>query len=368
MVTNRKIGDGASYAPTSTNKPVVKPGEFCFAAAYLDHGHIYGQTNGLLEAGGTLCAVYEPAVEKREAFCKYYGDVKCVSRFEELLDDPNLQLIAAAAIPHNRCAIGQQVLQSGKDYFTDKSPFTSLAQLAATKKTCSETGRKYWVYYAERLHNEAAWRAGELIEEGAIGDVLHVANLAPHRLSKETRPSWFFNKDAYGGIITDIGSHQVEQFLTYSGAKSAEVVHARVANLRNSKTPGLEDFGEFNIVASNGASFYARVDWFTPEGSPVWGDGRSFIMGTNGTLEVRKYLDPGRSAPASLILKTDSEKIEVLDCESRVGYPFFGQMILDVLNSSEVAMTQEHIFLAADLSMRAQLMADKNLEYEGMKV
>ena len=40
-----------------------------------------------------------------------------------------------------------------------------------------------------------------------------------------------------------------------------------------------------------------------------------------------------------------------------VGYPFFGQLILDCLERTETAMTQEHAFKAAELSVKAQLGA-----------
>ena len=353
------VSDGASYAPQSISKPVVKPGEFCFAVAYMDHGHIFGQTNGLLEAGGTLLAAYEPSAEKRADFVARYGEMEFADEFSQLLDDPRIQLIASAAIPNRRSDIGLQVMAAGKDYFTDKSPFTTPAQLEAVREACQTSGQKYWVYYAERLHNEAAWHAGELIKDGAIGKVLHVTNLAPHRLSKASRPDWFFDKQQYGGIITDIGSHQAEQFLAYSGCTSAKVTHARVANLNNPDRPGLEDFGEFTLVGDSGAAFYSRVDWFTPEGSPVWGDGRSFIIGSKGTLEVRKYCDAGRNAPASLIIKTDNNSSEIIDCSNQSAYPFFGQLILDCLNRTEQAMSQTHIFLAAELSMQAQALAEQ---------
>ena len=36
------------------------------------------------------------------------------------------------------------------------------------------------------------------------------------------------------------------------------------------------------------------------------------------------------------------------------GYPFFGQLILDCLNRTENAMTQEHAFKAAELCLTAQ--------------
>ena len=232
------IKDGASYAPTTTVEPVVGPGEFCIAAAFLDHGHIYGQCNGLRDAGATLKWVYDPDPARVETFREAFLGVQVAERFTRILQDPEIQLVAAAAIPNQRAEIGRQVMAAGKDYFTDKSPFTSPQQLAEIKDVIKVTRRKYMVYYAERLHNDAAWVAGEMIQEGAIGRVLQVLNLAPHRLARENRPLWFFDKDCYGGILTDLGSHQLEQFLTYAGCSDATLNFARVANFNNTELPG----------------------------------------------------------------------------------------------------------------------------------
>lgn len=353
------IKDGAGYAPTSDTEKVVGPGEFVIAAAFLDHGHIYGQVNGLRDAGATLKSVYDPDPERLQKFCATYPEVNAVERFEDILNDPAIHMVCSAAIPRERAATGIRVLEAGKDYFTDKSPFTTLQQLAQVRKVVARTGGKYAVYYAERLHNDAAWRAGELIAEGAIGRVLQVLNLAPHRLAKSTRPDWFFDKAAYGGILTDIGSHQVEQFLTYAGCKDATINFARVANFSHPDKPGLEDFGEVSMTGSNGASFYCRVDWYTPEGLRTWGDGRTFIVGTQGTIELRKYLDVAGEAPASKLILVDAQGERAHDCLGETGFPFFGRLILDCLQRSESAMTQEHALRAAELSMLAQSWADQ---------
>lgn len=352
------INDGANYAPTAEAEKVVGPGEFIFAAAYLDHGHIYGQTNGLRDAGGTLAYVYDTEPARVAAFLKRYPEAKAVDNFQQILDDPHVHLVTAAAIPCRRASIGFQVLESGKDYFTDKSPFTSLEQLREARYRVQQTSRKYMVYYSERLHNDAAWMAGELIEAGAIGRVLQVVNLAPHRLDKSSRPDWFFDKCQYGGIITDIGSHQVEQFLTYSGARDALINYARACNFDNPDTPGLEDFGELSLTGDNGSSFYARVDWFTPQGARSWGDGRTFIVGSKGSIEIRKYMDIAREAPASKLFLIDQKGEREIDCFAKTGFPFFGRLILDVLNRSEEAMSQEVAFKAAEISLMAQRLAE----------
>lgn len=348
-----------NYAPKGKPAPVVKPGEFVFAAAHLDHGHINGQCNGLLEAGATLKWVYDPDPAKVENFVKNFPQAKPAISLEQILEDPEVKLVAAAAIPNERGPIGCKVLRAGKDYFTDKTPFTTMAQLEEARRTAKETGRKYMVYYSERLHVECAMFAGELIDQGAIGKVVNVTGFGPHRIGDpKSRPDWFYKKEQYGGILCDIGSHQCEQFLHYTGAKSAKVVSARVANFNNPDYPELEDLGEAHLIGDNGASFYYRVDWYTPKGLRTWGDGRTIILGTEGYIELRKYINIGTDDGGDQLFLVNADGEQRIECKGKVGYRFFGELILDCLNRTENAMTQEHAFMAAELCLKCQELAD----------
>lgn len=349
--------DGMNYAPQGKPQPVVRPGEFVFAVAYLEHGHIYGQTNGLLEAGGELQWVYDSDPAKIAAFQQRYPQARVAASFEQILDDGDVRLVAAAAVPSERGSIGCRVLESGKDYFTDKAPFTSLEQLAAARAVVARTGRKYMVYYSERLHVECAVFAGELIRRGEIGRVIQVLGLGPHRLTAGGRPAWFFEREKYGGILCDIGSHQIEQFLYYADASDATVMHSAVANYDHPAYPELEDFGEASLVADNGASNYFRVDWFTPDGLRTWGDGRTFILGTQGYIELRKYIDVTVDAAGDHLLLVNSQGEQRHNASGKIGFPFFGQLILDCLHRTENAMTQQHAFKAAELCLLAQAQA-----------
>ncbi len=355
-----KLRDGMNWAPVSDKpKPVVEPGQFKFAAAFFDHGHIYGQANGLKEAGGECKWAWDPDPGRLKKFCESYPQAKPARSYQEILDDPDVRLITAAAIPSDRAEIGFQCMRAGKDYFTDKSPFTTLDQLAQAKRVVAETGRRYLCNYSERTHTEAAWYTGELIKQGAIGRVLQVLILAPHNLNKGQRPDWFFDKSKYGGIITDIGSHQFDQFLYFTGSKDGTVNFARVENFENPETPGLEDFGEASVTTDTGASCYCRMDWFNPKGLRTWGDGRTFVLGTDGYIEVRKYIDITIEPQESEVLYlVDHEGEKRISCRGKIGFPFFGKMILDLVNGTDHAMTQEHCFKAAELSMKAQVVAD----------
>ena len=351
--------DGMNYAPQGKPAPVVKPGEFVFSAVGLEHGHIYGMANGLIEAGGTVKYVWDRDPAKMAAFIKAYPQAKPARCEAEALEDRDTHMIAGAAVTSERCALGLRAMDAGKDYFTDKAPFTTLAQLESAREKVKETGRKYMVYYSERLHVEGAVLAGYLIDQGEIGRVISVSGFGPHRIgAPSSRPDWFWVREKYGGILCDIGSHQIEQYLYYAGETEAHVAHSRVGNYGHRDHPQLDDFGDCAITGEKGTTHYFRVDWFTPDGLRTWGDGRTLILGTEGYIEQRKYIDVAQQKEGgNHIYLVNGRGERHIDATGVTGYPFFGQLILDCLNRTENAMTQAHAFKAAQLCLEAQAKA-----------
>lgn len=350
--------DGQNYAPESkATGPVCQKGDFRFSVVGVTHSHIVGMTQDLISAGGEVVGVFDPDPAKVKKFCKTFPDAKPADGEERILDDASIQMIVTADIPSFRGSLGLRVLGAGKHFFTDKAPFTTLKQLAEARRKADETGLIWAVCYSERLNCEAAGYAEQLIAAGAIGRVIQVIGFGPHRLSAPTREPYFFRKEEYGGILCDIGSHQAEQFLFYAGCKDAEVVHSKVANFHHPDYPELEDFGDANILGDNGASNYFRVDWFTPDGLSTWGDGRTFILGTEGYIELRKYVDIAREATADHVYWVDAKGEHYFNARGKVGFPYYGRLILDVLNGTRTAMPQEHAFKAAEISLQAQAQA-----------
>jgi predicted dehydrogenase len=330
-----------------------------FAVIGVNHPHIHGQIAFALEGGGIFAGWHAPEPDLAAEFGAKYPDIPYANSADQLLDDPSIQLIVTAGIPADRAPLGIQAMRRGKDVMTDKPGATSLAQLAELRAVQQETGRIYSVCYSERFETRSTVRALELVKAGAIGQVVNTVGLGPHHAKLHTRPWWFFKQERFGGILCDIASHQCDQFLAFTGATEAEIVTSAVANRHHPQHPELEDFGECLLSADNGASGYFRVDWLTPDGLGTWGDGRLIILGTQGYIELRKYADIATDHGPDQLFLVDGKGEHRISCAGQVGYPFFGQLILDCLNRSENAMTQAHTFKAAELCLLAQEMADR---------
>jgi predicted dehydrogenase len=329
-----------------------------FAAIGLDHAHIYGMTRAVQRGGGELVSFFATDPAQIAEYRKQFGDVKLASSEDEILNDKTIQLVLGAPIPDLRAPLGVRVMKAGKDYLADKPGITTLEQLAAVRKAIRETRRKFAIMYSERLEVRSAVYAGELIKQGAIGRVVQTVNLAPHRVNAPSRPEWFFDKARYGGILTDIGSHQADQFLFYTNSTKAKVVASQTGNIAWPDKPRFEDFGDM-LVAGNGGTGYIRVDWYTPDGLPTWGDGRLFVLGTEGYIELRKYVNVATEQKGGNHLYiVDKQQARYIDC-SKVALPFGPQFVSDVVNRTEVAQDQVQALLAAELVLVAQKNATR---------
>jgi predicted dehydrogenase len=328
-----------------------------FSVIGINHNHINSQVEAVIRGGGELISLYAKEPDLIADFLKRFPQAKLASSEKEILEDKSIQLVLSSAIPVDRAAIGIRVMQHGKDYMSDKPGVISLEQLAEVRRIQKQTGRIYSIMYSERFENKATVKAGDLVKAGAIGKVIQTIGLGPHRMNANTRPAWFFDRKYFGGIITDIGSHQFDQFLFFTDSVKADIVSSQTANAAHPQYPKLEDFGDV-MVRGDGGTGYIRVDWFTPDGLKTWGDGRLTILGTEGYIEVRKNIDiAGRELGSHLFL-VNGKDTQYIDCNN-VALPYGQQLVDDIINRTETAMTQEHCFLATELALKAQKKAQR---------
>jgi len=346
--------------PTSTK---ALPNRIKFGVININHPHIYGMTQAIKRGGGELVALYAKEPELVADYLKAYPEAKLAKSENEILEDPSIHLILSSGIPDERAPLGIRAMQHGKDYLSDKPGIITLEQLAAVKKVQMETKRIFSIMYSERLENKGTEMASQLVKSGAIGQVIQTVNLAPHRINNgigktglSVRPDWFYDKKRFGGILTDIGSHQFDQYLHFTNTTEAEVLMSQVGNVHHQQYPNFEDFGDV-MLKGNGGTGYIRVDWFTPDGLGSWGDGRLTVLGTEGYIEVRKNIDvsSGHKGGNHLYI-TDNKQMRYIDCNN-VDLPFGQLLVDDILNRTETAMSQKHCFLATELALKAQKMA-----------
>ncbi len=352
----RPVHAGPLQDRPATASPAGPP-RIRFGVIGLNHGHIYGQTTAVLRGGGALVSVFAKEPDLFDAFLKRFPQAKLARSEREILEDTSIQLVLSAAIPDERGPLGVRVMQHGKDYMADKPGITTLEQLAEVRRVQAQTRRIYSIMYSERFENRATVRAAELVKSGAIGRVVQTIGLGPHRMSPKTRPAWFFERPRYGGILCDIGSHQADQFLFFTGSTRADVVSSQVGNVHNPQYPTFEDFGDMTLRGNAGTG-YIRVDWFTPDGLATWGDGRLTVLGTDGFIEVRKNVDIAGRAGGNHLFLVDQKETRYIDCRD-VPLPYGEQLVSDVLNRTEVAMPQAHCFLATELVLKAQAGAQR---------
>ena len=357
-------GDGHIVHEVAAGQAQARPEHSIrFAVCGLSHDHIHGMIAAMQRGGGTLVAIYGTEPERVAAFGKRYAGVKMAGSQQEIMEDQSIQLVLTSQVNSERAAIGVAAMKHGKDFLSDKPAMTTLEQLAAVRKTIAETGRLYGIMYSEMLEVPAAVRAGQLVGEGAIGRVIQTINIAPHQIVQKSgdngsgpvRPEWFWDPDKYGGILCDIGSHQVYQFLYFTGSNHAEVAESQIANVAHPERPRFQDFGDM-VLRGNKGFGYVRLDWFTPDGLGTWGDGRLFVLGTKGYIEVRKYTDVGVKKQGNNLFLVDGSQSRYIDC-SNVALPFGPQFVADVVNRTHTAQDQEQALLAAELVIKAQKSA-----------
>jgi predicted dehydrogenase len=326
-----------------------------FAVIGLDHAHIMGITAAVIRGGGELATFYSTLPRESAGFQKIYPQARLAKSEDEILNDPSIQLVASASIPNLRAPLGIRVMKHGKDYLSDKPAITTLAQLAEVRKVSAVTGKMFAIMYSERLEVRAAVQAGYLVKAGAIGKVVQTINIAPHQVNAPSRPAWFWDPVQYGGILCDIGSHQADQFVYYTGSTTAAVAASQIANVNHPDHPDFQDFGDM-MLQGNGGAGYVRVDWFTPDGLGTWGDGRLYILGIEGYIELRKYIDIAGRPGGNHLFIVDKKQTRYMDC-SNVVLPFGPQFVADIVNRTHTAQDQQQALLAAELVLKAQKSA-----------
>lgn len=316
--------------------------------------------DGLVAAGAeTVCHAAEPG-PLSEMYVGWRTESEPRSVHGVVADD-TLDLVVLAGVPSSRAGVAAQALRSGRHVLAAKPAVTTLDDLATVDEAARTAGRRWWVFFSERLVNRAVIEAVRLVREGAIGDLVAVSGAAPHTLAPTGRPHWFFDRSASGGILCDLAAHQADQLLALAGGGSTEVVAATVANVANPDHPALQDLGRMTLrhLTDDGRVVlgHHHVDWLSPAGLGTWGDVRLVLTGTGGTIEVRSNIDVGGEPGAEHLILVDGERAGRVDC-SHVELDWARRLVADVEAGTDTFVPHDHTVAACELVLRAQAVAE----------
>ncbi len=325
------------------------------AVAGADHLHLFSIVDALVRAGAQAVAHTREGTLV-EAYCGWQSDSQEAS-LAELLADDSIDVIVTVAVPAARAAITVAALRAGKAVVSAKPGVTTPAQLAAvTDALVDRRGRAWTVVFTERFENRAVAEAVRLARAGAVGRVVRVAGSGPHSLYADQRPDWFWDPAAGGGILVDLASHQVDQFLAVLGdPDGVEVRAAAIGNVNTPDHPTFQDIGSLTLVAP-GAQGEHAVDFLSPAGLGTWGDARLVVTGTAGTLEVRANIDVAGHEGAEHLIHVDADGARRVDLTGTV-LDWAADLLADLADDGERLMTQAHVLAVSDLTLRAQEQA-----------
>lgn len=321
-----------------------------------DHNHLYEIIDRLVKAGAEAVA---HAAEG--SFVEHYAGWQSGSQertFDDILADDSIDLIVTAAIPNRRAAIALAAIDAGKHVISDKPGLTTMDQLDAVRAAVADRpGRPWTVLFTERFENRAINEAVRLATSGAVGTIVHVIGAGPHTMWAKRRPAWFWDPDATGGILVDVGSHQVDQFMSITGAAAADVsiVSSMVGNVASADHPAMQDIGSMTLAAGSVIGDH-RLDYLTARGLGTWGDCRLMIVGTDGTIEARANVDVAGVEGAEHLIVVDADGTRRVDI-SGVVVDWAELALADIADAGERLMTQQHAIDVTDVCLRAQAAA-----------
>jgi predicted dehydrogenase len=343
-----------------------------------DHNHLYEIIDRLVKAGAEAVAHTAEG-----SFVEHYAGWQAGSQersYDDILADDTIDIIVTAAIPNRRASIALAAIEAGKHVISDKPGLTSMEQLDAVRAAVADRpGRPWTVLFTERFENRAINEAVRLAQSGAVGTVVHVVGAGPHTMWAKRRPDWFWDPEATGGILVDIGSHQVDQFLSITGATAADVsiVTSMVGNVASPDHPAMQDIGSMTLACrplgpprpglgepSRSPEARARgtmvgdhrLDYLTARGLGTWGDCRLTIVGTEGTIEARANIDVAGAEGAEHLIVVDGDGTRRVDI-SGVVVDWAELALADVADGGERLMTQQHPIDVTDVCLRAQAAA-----------
>ncbi len=291
----------------------------------------FAETPGL-----NLTAVCDLDPAKLELVKKRYPAVSTTSRFEDLLENPEIDALAIATPVHTHFKLGLAALQAGKHLWIEK-PMTETVE--QSRQLVEEAARRNLVLLVDHtfIYTGAIRKIGEIIKSGDLGKTLYYDS---------TRINLgLFQRDI--NVISDLAVHDFS-ILDYLLGEHPTAVSANGIN----HFPGTpENLAYITLFYDSGMIAHLNVSWLSPVKV------RHILIGGSKKMITYDDLEPSEKVKVydkGVSFTEDAEQIQ----EMRVGYRT-GDMWAPKLAGTEALRVEGEHFADCVLNNKAPLTDGK---------
>lgn len=254
-----------------------------FVGIGFAHGHIDSVVRGFRAMPGVELVGIWDADPHRLADRQAKLGVPAFADYREMLDATKPHF--AAVCPAN-CDKGDVIAECaarGVHVFADKPLVIRRPDLEKAETAVRRSGIEAWAYLTLR-YSPPFYTIAQRIAGGEIGEVVSVYAAGPHKLNLPMRTREMLDADLNGGVLVDLGSHDIDLARWYIGREPVDVV-ATMACRRFTQVPNFYDTAQAFFRFEGNIPAYIEESWLQPDASR--GDRRCLVVGTQGTLEYR---------------------------------------------------------------------------------
>ncbi|MHC4883962.1 MAG: Gfo/Idh/MocA family protein [Planctomycetota bacterium] len=248
----------------------------------------------------TIVAGCDPLKSKRDRFAERVKDANVYRTVDELINDPEVELIDIANRNTQHVETVTKALKSGKHVFLEKPICETYAEAKKIRAAAKRAKGKLFIRHNRRFES-AFLHIREVIDSGILGDVYEI-KLCRHGFSR--RNDWQTVKSCGGGQLNNWGPHLVDHALQFLESPVKEIW----SDLKLIAAAGdAEDHLKIVVKGKNDRIVDVEISGGVAMGSPVYavyGTKGSLISENEQTLKL-KYLDPRKKLAKRTASKGD---------------------------------------------------------------
>lgn len=250
-----------------------------------------------------LAAVASRDLSKAQAYATEKGIPQAYGSYEELLADPEIDVIYNSLPNSLHCEWTVKAAEAGKHVLCEKPLVTNLAELDLVEAAAKANNVTIFEAFMYLHHPQTLW-VKEIISSGQLGDLRLINSWFNFFLPPENSANIRLNPTLAGGSLWDVG--------VYPNSLAIVMAHAgppvEVWASQTKGETGVEVAFAGQLKFSNGAVAQISSGFRTPFRQAA------YIVGSEGILEINEPWKPGAEGKEATVRWTkldDSEELIV---------------------------------------------------------